>query len=117
MKRPFASKRPIGPFAQGPFEADDHTKAVAEFTIEKDSIEIDLREPPVTKRDEALEEVIDLIGPRFDTFDMEETRTGDFKVIVDITKASLDDLAWLEEQIDEAESEGLDIYNVQVNVV
>jgi len=116
MRTLLAEKRPFGPFYQGPFTTDEQNKAVVEFTIDADSFEVTMREP-ATKADEAKEIALNIITPRFNDLEMESTRAGDFKVTVDVTDAELGDVVWLENEIDEAEDDGLDIYDVRVDTV
>lgn len=116
MKRPLSQYRPLGPFSQGPFTTDEENQAVVQFTIDADSFEVTMREP-ATKADEAKEIALNIVTPRFNDFEMESTRAGDFEVTVDVTDAELGDVVWLEGEIDEAEEDGLDIYNVRVDTV
>lgn len=114
MRRPLADSRPLGPFAQGPFDVEDERNAVVEFTIDSDSIDID--SPLDTEFEEAMTIVNDIISPRFGSFNIDENRVGDFEVEVDVTDADLADVVWLEDQIDDAENRGVEIYDVKVDI-
>lgn len=101
MDRPFAQFRPVGPFVNG-----DNRKE-ASFVIESDTV------------DDVNEEAERIVTPTFDF--MEDVRIekvdrlNDFRVIIDVTEYPLKDLAELRDSLDEAESRGVGIYDVQIS--
>lgn len=107
-------RRQVLPLFRSAFTSDENDDVAIEFTIDKDSLVVTLNEP-ATKRDQAVEEVISIIGPRFSDFEIEATRIGDFRVTVPLEGYEIGDIGWLERMIDEAEEDGLDVYDVKVN--
>lgn len=86
-----------------------------EFTVDVDSVEVTLRD--ATVQDQAREEVLAIVSPRFSSqIETSTTQIGDVRAVVDVSGAGLGDIKWLENQIDEAEEEGLEIYDVRVEI-
>jgi len=100
MNRPFAQLRPVGPFV------DQNNGSEASFVIEADTV------------DDVNEEAENIVTPTFDFMQdvrIEKVeRLNDFKVIIDVSDYPLKSLAELRDSLDEAESRGVGIYDVEI---
>jgi len=106
IRRIIGRIRPIGPIRPGAIVRSHEDRATVDFTIDSDSIDGDIYD--------VESEVERIIDPKFDEYSIEENSIGDYEVAVVADDQSISDLQWLEDELDEAESRGVEIYNVRI---
>lgn len=116
--RPFDDSRPIGPLVGcGDSHGDELAGSGGTFAFTLDEDTIDHNEEVIPPRKTVTQE---LVSPRLPEqlgvkdIELEETRTGDVRVGIDISDVGIGVIDDLRMMVDDIESQGVDVYNVRI---